>query len=451
MNFDFLSKEKYKSFRLEEKHFEALNLKWYQVRAEQGFNILYLPKENYQEKYFSFFVPYGAFHAPMGVAHFLEHCLFNEEGDTPFTVELQHLGFQANAYTTYDYTLYFSKGVEWKAGDMAKAISLYAKQIFDAQFDESKVEKERQIILSEWGMQQADKDYLFYQALMHNLHQEHPFKKDILGEKEDILNIQLSDLRAFYQKAYRPNEMTLILVGKIDLEEVLEALLPYVQKTEAYTREVFSFETLPLSESETIPKTKEMLALEEVQGMFYLAGKDVAYHKLYQAYQRGEASLKDLLRHKLRREECFEFFFGDQSYTLHQFYYENLINEHFYFVYNSGISIAQYYFSCPHPKPQEALERFESYLQQLPRESQETEKALFKLLRVGRLGRLLQDTDHLEFMGELLLQSCIHRVDFMDYLELILEVEVDFEEFLEMLSQREHQSALLVLQQEEHQ
>lgn len=446
---DFLTKEYFPQFKIEEKTYPSLGLVWIELQHASGFKILYLPKAHYREKYFSFFVPFGSMHAQSGVAHFLEHCVFDEESEEPFTAYLQDLGFQANAYTTLDYTLYFSKGIEWKKGDLEKAVLRYANQLWNPAWNPAKVEKERQIILSEWGMQQADKEYGFYHRLMQNLHQEHPFREEILGSKQDILNITQKDLEQFHQGAYAPNQMTLILVGDFDLVPLLNSLCPLLEKMPLASslRKPYFDTRLSLEALAYTPLTFETLTQEEGQGMFYLAGKDLEYAQLYLHYLQGQATPKDLLRHKLAREECFEFFFGDQSFNLHQFYFENLINEQFYFVYNSGVGLAQYYFSCPHTEPKEALKRFQNYLKALPRESASEEKALFHLLRKARLGRLLQDTDHLEFMGDLLLQACIYQVDFKDYLDLLLDIQVDFEEFLTWLKPNILQSALVVTEE----
>lgn len=98
-------------------------------------------------------------------------------------------------------------------------------------------------------------------------------------------------------------------------------------------------------------------------------------------------------------------------------------------------------------RAERGIEAFSKLFKSLPRESASEEKALFHLLRKARLGRLLQDTDHLEFMGDLLLQACIYQVDFKDYLDLLLDIQVDFEEFLTWLKPNTLQSALVVTEE----
>lgn len=448
-----------KRYSIQKKSTANLPFSLFEIKHCSGFEIHYVPRENVKERYFSFLVPYGALHTkgrsffsqdreekfsyPQGIAHFLEHLIFESENQQALSKQLCLLGFQSNAYTSQDHTLYFARGVSKQEENVNKAVLSFATALWQANFTKEQVEKERQVILSELGMQEDDKEAQAFQQLFQNLYSHHAFREEILGRKEDILQISKKQLEDFYQRFYQASKMVLFMVGKFELFPLLESLdklLTLFEKQEK-TSEIFDYGEK--DEPDIAKKSTEFVSHTE-QAYFFLAGKDVALKQLYQDFKAGKKTRRDLLRHRLLQEENLEFFFGDQSKLFHQFYFEDLINEHFTFAYTSYEGTGHFVFASPSTKAEETLQKFQACLKNLPRESQEEEAKLFSLLRKGRMGRLLQDTDTVAFVAELLLQARLAEVDFSIFWEEYFELPFSVDDFLLMLQSQERQSSLVL-------
>lgn len=216
--------------------FEKLGVDLYEGVMNNGLKVLIAPVKNAKVTRCGIYVDYGAFkHAsqvgktsiPFGVAHFLEHRLFDTpKGDA--TVLFEKMGASANALTSYSYTLYYFETID---KDIFTPLDLLLTMCTNFTSSEEAVENEKGIIYSEKSMYENDPLDVISHDVARNLYFNSPIKEDILGSRDNIKSIHQSTLRKVFSINYIPEKMTLIITGKVDPDEI-EAYLEKVKFTQ---------------------------------------------------------------------------------------------------------------------------------------------------------------------------------------------------------------------------
>lgn len=227
------------SFHVEERNDKRWGKTLLTLRHESGFTIKYLPYPGFSKKFAALTVPFGSIHTacldskqgktykwPSGSAHFLEHCLFSRDETGGLSGRLSEWGASANAYTTYDHTLYYVSTVH----HFQDAFSAWLDALFEPSIDTARVTAERPIILAELDQYQDDPDARCTRLLLESLYHHHPIKEDIGGTRKSVLSITADHLEQAFRVAYHPRNLCLTISGDIDILDLLEALQPKLEK-----------------------------------------------------------------------------------------------------------------------------------------------------------------------------------------------------------------------------
>ena len=156
-----------------------------------------------------------SFRAPEGVAHFLEHKMFDLPG-RDVSAEFAAMGASVNAFTSYDVTAYYFTCTE----RFADCLRLLLEFVSTPYFTAESVEKEQGIIGQEIGMNDDSPDTRVFENLMTAMYRSHPVKVPILGTGETIRKITPEVLYRCHKAFYTPGNMILCVVGDVDPEEV---------------------------------------------------------------------------------------------------------------------------------------------------------------------------------------------------------------------------------------
>ena len=246
---------------------KELELKGYYERLENGLEVYLVPMEK-KDKYFityatkfgsiaTQFTPYkekSERTVPNGVAHFLEHKMFEQEdGIDPFTF-FSESGTDANASTNFDLTRYICYGTK----NFDKNLRYLIKYVNSPYFTDENVEKEKGIIAQEINMYKDEAGYAIEDTLRKNTYHSDNHRVDIAGEVRDIEKITKEDLYLCYDNFYQPQNMFLLVVGKFDVENVKsvvdEVLRPLKNKTGELPKIKQEKEKKPVKrESEVVP------------------------------------------------------------------------------------------------------------------------------------------------------------------------------------------------------
>ncbi len=205
-----------------------LNESYEKIIHKSGLTLLLYPKKQFRTAYAMITARIGSIDnsftienekrmvVPDGVAHFLEHKLFESEDGDSFE-KYSKLGASANAYTTFDRTAYYFSCTE----NFKESLRVLIMQVTHPYFTEETVLKEQGIIGQEIRMYEDDPSWRVYFNLLNGLFNTHPIRKDIAGTKESIIEITAQTLYDCHRAFYNLNNMVLTVTGNFEISDVL--------------------------------------------------------------------------------------------------------------------------------------------------------------------------------------------------------------------------------------
>ena len=212
----------------EEKYYPAVKEMVYRTRLANGLTVALLPKKEFKEVYGSVTVQFGSVDMlvtevdgdvkeyPAGIAHFLEHKLFEREDASDLMSAFTSLGADSNAFTSFTKTSYLFSATD----HFLDNLDLIDELVTSAHFTEDSILREQDIIQQEREMYQDDPDSCLFFSTLANLYPGTPLATDIVGSEESISQINLTNLQENFTRFYKPVNMSLFLVGNFDLERV---------------------------------------------------------------------------------------------------------------------------------------------------------------------------------------------------------------------------------------
>ena len=212
----------------EEKYYPAVKEMIYRTRLSNGLTVALLPKKEFKEVYGSVTVQFGSIDTlvteidgdvkqyPAGIAHFLEHKLFEREDASDLMSAFTSLGADSNAFTSFTKTSYLFSATD----HFLENLDLLDELVTSAHFTEDSILREQDIIQQEREMYQDDPDSCLFFSTLANLYPGTPLATDIVGSEESISQINLTNLQENFTRFYKPVNMSLFLVGNFDVAQV---------------------------------------------------------------------------------------------------------------------------------------------------------------------------------------------------------------------------------------
>lgn len=239
--------------------FPDINETLFTEQLPNGLNIYYLPKEGFNKTYVTISTPLGSnvttFSVdnkertiPLGVAHFLEHKLFDKDGfDLSERFALNDA--QVNAYTMNTRTTYLFNCTS----NLNENIKTLLELVFEPVFTDEGIKKEIGIIEQEIKMYEDDPNTVLYMGSIKNMFTKHPIRNDILGTVESISEINKEMLDDVHSAFYNPANMIMFVTGNYDLEEISKVIkenTPNLEKKEVNITSVIEDDIVNTSEQE---------------------------------------------------------------------------------------------------------------------------------------------------------------------------------------------------------
>ncbi|HEU3764897.1 TPA: insulinase family protein [Streptococcus pneumoniae] len=285
----------------EEKYYPAVKEKVYRTRLANGLTVALLPKKEFKEVYGSVTVQFGSIDTlvtevdgdvkqyPGGIAHFLEHKLFEREDSSDLMSVFTSLGADSNAFTSFTKTNYLFSATDY----FLENLYLLDELVTSAHFTEASILTEQDIIQQEREMYQDDPDSCLFFSTLANLYPGTPLATDIVGSEESISQINLTNLQENFTKFYKPVNMSLFLVGNFDVERVQDY-----------------FESKELKDSDFQEVAREKLFLQPVKPTDSMR-MEVSSPKLAIGVRgKREVSEADCYRHHILLKLLFAMMFG---------------------------------------------------------------------------------------------------------------------------------------------
>ncbi len=254
--------------------------KIYKEKLDNGLVVMVIPKKDTVKKYIIWGTNYGSndnkfivpgeekiTEVPNGVAHFLEHKLFEQENGTNSLDTLTALGVEANAYTTNDHTAYLYSCTD----NFYEALDEFMDYVQHPYFTDENVEKEKGIIGQEIMMYDDYPDWRVYINLLNAMYYENPIKIDITGTIETISKIDKEILYKCYNTFYNPSNMLLVVCGDFEPEKIIEEIKSRLidKKENGEIKRIYP------EEKEEIVKKKVEQKLEVSEPLFMIGIKDM--------------------------------------------------------------------------------------------------------------------------------------------------------------------------------
>ncbi len=318
--------------------FEQLQESLYYEKMANGLNVYVLPKKGFNKTYATFTTKYGSIdntfvplnkdemiQVPDGIAHFLEHKLFEKEDGDVFQ-QFSKQGASANAFTSFTRTAYLFSSTS----QVEKNLETLIDFVQEPYFSEKTVEKEKGIIGQEINMYDDNPDWRLYFGLIQNLFHHHPVRIDIAGTIDSIAKITKDSLYECYHTFYHPSNMLLFVVGAVDPEKILQQVRENQQKKD-FTAQSEIRRDFP-SEPEGVFREIEKLKMN-VQSSKCLVGL-----KAKSPNRTGT----DLLKYELSMNILLDMLFSKSSMNHEDLYKEGLIDDTFSYDYTeeSGFGFA---------------------------------------------------------------------------------------------------------------
>ena len=199
----------------------------YRSVLPNGLTVCVVPRKGFTKKLAYFVTDYGAIHrdfvldgevhhSPAGVAHYLEHKMFDMPGGRDVSEELAAYGAMSNAFTSYDMTAYYFSTTD----HFAECLRLLLEFVSTPCFTEESVRKEQGIIEQEIGMNLDDPGSVGFEDLVSALYEAHPVRTPILGDRDSIREITPQVLETCHRAFYTPGNMLLAVIGDVDPHQV---------------------------------------------------------------------------------------------------------------------------------------------------------------------------------------------------------------------------------------
>ena len=179
-----------------------------------------------------------------GIAHLIEHMIFKGTdtlSESDINILVHKLSGSCNAFTSFDYTGYL---FNFPTHHWREALPVVADCMTNCLFDDDMLNSEMKAVIQELKLYKDQYERSLMEEMIGMIFADHPYHYPIIGYKQDLWNVSGKDLLAFYKKHYKPNNATLVVVGDVDPDEVVELAEHYfgtIPKDPEYTKKEHFF------------------------------------------------------------------------------------------------------------------------------------------------------------------------------------------------------------------
>lgn len=383
------------------------------VTMDNGLEIYIMEKPQYSSSYAIYGTRYGSIDTrfskdggemitvPEGIAHYLEHKLFEGEDGDAFS-KYAKTGASANAFTSFDRTCYLFSCSD----NFYENLDILLKFVQAPYFTPENVEKEQGIIGQEIRMYDDNPGWRVMFNLLKGMYHNHPVRIDIAGTVESIAQIDAELLYKCYETFYNPANMFICLVGNIDTDKTLKQIEKTIidRKTVEITRGEFQ-------EPQQIVKPYVEQRLAVNTPMFCLGFKQ----KINTPYRR--------LKSKVCVDLLLQIICGDASPLYARLMNEGLINDDFDAEYFNGNGYAAVIFEGESIDPERVAAEIKAEISRLREEG--VSKKLFSAVKCGTYGNMVRRFNSVENLAMSLTECAMCGYSLFDEIKMVKTVSYD--------------------------
>ena len=393
-------------------HYPMLDETLYRKTLSNGLQVIVCPKPGFARKVAYFMTSYGSIHTkftldgvsyetPEGVAHYLEHKMFDLPG-RDVSEEFAALGANSNAFTSYDSTAYYFTCTE----HFNECLKLLLTFVSTPYFTEESVEKERGIIAQEILMYNDAPDSRVFEDMMGLLYAHHPARNSIAGTVESIEKITPEILYLCHKAFYNPANRVLCVAGDVEPEEVA-----------AIAEEILPKEYRPTAIADLGPAEKPV-----PKELFCSRHMDVAMPTFQLGFKCALPGVlgEGFARWELAAELAAEALFGESSELYLKLYEEGLVDSSFGGGLDTIDGLAMLVCGGDSNDPELTWEKIAAQVQVIL--DQGIDEVSFARMKKSMMGRRVKDLDSFESSCFRLCAYYFDQYDYFRFPELFAKV-----------------------------
>lgn len=405
---------------MEKRYYETLKETLYYEKLANGLQVYLLPKAEYNKTFATFsthygsvdntFVPLGESEmvtVPDGVAHFLEHKMFESPTGDVFQ-DFAKYGGSANAFTSHDVTTYlFSCTNELMAN-----LELLLNFVQEPYFTPENVEKEKGIIGQEINMYEDNADWVIYQKTLEQLYPEHPVGIDIAGTIETISGITHETLYTCYNTFYHPNNMMMFVIGNFDVEVVSEFIRTnQAAKTFApptpIDRKIVHDTTQPMEKSLTLEMDVSMPKI-----MIGIKNQDVF-----------NVAPRQQLKNELAYDSMLDILFGTSSKNYDKMLADGIINDSFGYSQTNDPGVGYTLMSTDTENPDAFVAAIKAIITEFDPVSISADDVEY--FKRKSMGQFIRSLNSVEFIANQFTRYAFNGMNIFEVIEIMNEINTD--------------------------
>ena len=393
---------------------DLLKDSYFEIDHQSGFKIFVYPKENYSSSYAVFGTKYGSIdtcfkvegnekftEVPEGIAHFLEHKLFESEELDAFA-RYAKTGASANAYTSFDKTCYLFSCT----GNFEDSLEILLDFVSNPYFTEQTVQKEQGIIGQEIRMYEDEPGWESLFVLLRAMYHEHPVRIDIAGTVDSISHITADLLYECYNTFYNPANMALAVAGNVTVEQVLK----------------IADKMLKPKKSKKIERKfcKEPGAVVE---KFAMKNLSVAMPIFAIGFKEDIKTPLRTLKESMESNILLDIIAGPTSSLYEEMLNDNLINTTFDTEYFEGYGYSAHIFNGESADYEKVRERINQEITKFMETGVDEES--FQRIKKKHYGSLIMDFDSIDSISNSLIGAYFNGEGLFDQLKLLESITIE--------------------------
>lgn len=386
-----------------------------------GLKVYVLPKKGYHKKFAAFGTNYGSVDSefvipgdtkstkvPDGIAHFLEHKLF-EQKDGNVMDKFSALGASPNAYTSFNQTVYWFTCTQ----KFKECFKLLLEYVQNPYITSESVEREKGIIGQEIKMYEDNPGWRVYFNLLNAMFNIHPTKKDIAGTVESIANIDRDILYKCFNTFYHPSNMVVIVGGDVDVKEIFEDVQKYIQKKEP----IDEIKRIYPDEPDKLNKNHIEEAMEVSIPLFYMGFKDKRLQdKSFESklWAKRESAIKIIQ----------EMIFGKSSKIFNILYSKGLVDGSFGYDYTFEKDYSYSMFGGESKNPQEVKNIIIEEIKSLKDGGFDDKD--FEMTKRMMKGRFVRNLNSVEKPCRAFMSTYFKDINVFDYYDIYTNIDFEY-------------------------
>lgn len=386
-------------------------------KLENGLTVMVVPRKNVRKKYIIFGTNFGSNDnkfilpneeetksVPDGIAHFLEHKMFEQKSGVNSLDTLTAMGVNANAYTTNDHTAYLYEATD----NFYEALDEFMDYVQNPYYTDENVEKEKGIIAQEINMYEDYPEWQVYLNAIKCMYKNFPVRLDIAGSVDSIQKITKEMLYTCYDNFYIPNNMAIVICGDFNPEEILNEIKKRIVKKE---HKEIPTRVYP-DEPDEINEKEKVVQMNLSNPLFAIGFKD--------------KMTDDMVKRHIAIQVILNTLFGKSSNVYKELTDKNLLLSTLDLEYEFSKNYAHVLIMGTSRKPREVIKRLNEVLEEARKSGLNEED--FSRNKKKLYGDYVAEYNSVDETARIFLTDYFKGIDSFDYFEKYEEVTKEYAE-----------------------